>query len=264
MHEAVNDILDIRAQQPDRLSRMVVVSLVGHGVLLTTLYVMPAEWRGATPPRERVRMMISLDSGAPGPNSGGMTPISGRPVQTVAPPEPRPRVQPPPAAKVPEMIAPDPAAKLRDKARKPVDKPVEASASRKPTTGPDVKTGDARVNTGAAPIPFGGLSTMGGGGSGGVRLDVGDFCCPEYLETMIQRIQANWNKSQGASGRVVVKYTIQRDGTLTDVEVERPSNNYSLDSESRRALLYTKRLPPLPAQFTGPTLTVHLTFDYQR
>jgi hypothetical protein len=46
--------------------------------------------------------------------------------------------------------------------------------------------------------------------------------------------------------------------------VEKGTNNYLLDTEARRAILYTKQLPPLPAQFTEPSLTVHLTFDYVR
>ena len=45
---------------------------------------------------------------------------------------------------------------------------------------------------------------------------------------------------------------------------EKGTNNYLLDTEARRAILYTKQLPPLPAQFTEPSLTVHLTFDYLR
>ncbi len=31
-----------------------------------------------------------------------------------------------------------------------------------------------------------------------------------------------------------------------------------------RAMLLTRKLPPLPAAFTEPSLTVHLVFEYQR
>ena len=44
--------------------------------------------------------------------------------------------------------------------------------------------------------------------------------------------------------------------------VERPSGFLALDLAAERALLIT-RLPELPAQFPNPTLTVHVTFDYQ-
>jgi outer membrane biosynthesis protein TonB len=51
---------------------------------------------------------------------------------------------------------------------------------------------------------------------------------------------------------------------LVNVEVEKPSGNPLLDLESRKAVLSTKQLQPLPAQFDRPTLTVYLTFDYKR
>jgi len=147
--------------------------------------------------------------------------------------------------------------------RRKVDKPLDKSSSRTPTAGAEVKRGDARADTGAAPIPFGGLST-GGGGAGGVQINVGDFCCPEYIAAMNQRITENWNKNQGAAGITVMKFVIQRDGTITGVETDQPSRNPVLDLESRRALVTTRQLPPLPAAFTRPTLTVFLSFEYKR
>ncbi len=73
-----------------------------------------------------------------------------------------------------------------------------------------------------------GLTSGGGGGTGGY-LDVGNFCCPDYLITMRRLIQSNWNPRQGVAGSVVVKFTIQRDGRLTDVEVEERTGLPALD-----------------------------------
>jgi TonB family protein len=262
MREAVSDILDLRARQAEGLSRMVIVSLVAHGVLITALVLAPRSWTGfhaRVPPNV---MTISL-GGAPGEDTGGMTQLSARPVQTVAPPEPKARVETRPATKQPEMVAPDLSAKTKAKPPTKIDKSVEKSASRKPTSGEAVKPGDALANTRGQQIPFGGLSTSGGGGTG-ATLDVKDFCCPEYIVTMLQKIRANWSQQQGAEGHTIVKFTIRRDGMLTNVEVERGSGNAVLDLESRRAVLYTRQLPPLPAQFPEPYLTVHLDFGYQR
>jgi TonB family protein len=110
---------------------------------------------------------------------------------------------------------------------------------------------------------FGSGLTSGGGGTGGY-LDVGSLCCPDYLITMRRLIQSNWNARQGAEGSVVVMFVIQRDGRLTNVEVEVPSGMPALDLTAQRALLMTRQLPPLPAQFPDNTLTVHLRFNYQR
>lgn len=206
-------------------------------------------------------MMISLGPSGTA-DTGGMTAITSRPVQEETPPDAKP-VPAPPAAKVPEMT--EPAPEVKPKPLPPVKKPIEQSATRKPSTGPELKSGAARVLTPkAAEVPFGGLAERAGGSTGGPRLDVTNFCCPEYIETMTQRIRSNWDQQQGAAGQTLVKFTIRRDGMLTNVEVEKSSGNPLLDLESRRAVLNTRQLPPLPDQFTRPTLTVYLTFDYKR
>jgi TonB family protein len=93
---------------------------------------------------------------------------------------------------------------------------------------------------------------------------VQNFCCPEYLAQMVQKVRQNWNPNLGAGGQPVVKFTIRRDGVLTNVELEKPSGQDLLDLEARRAVLKTAQLPPLPREFTESSLTVHLTFDFKR
>lgn len=128
---------------------------------------------------------------------------------------------------------------------------------------PEARQGSAVAETGAtAGVAFAGLTTGGGGTSG--YLDVANFCCPEYLATMIQLIQRNWTAKQQVAGDTVVKYIIQRDGRLTNVEIERSSGYFALDQTAQRALLVTRQLPALPPQFTESTLTVHLTFRFER
>jgi TonB family protein len=61
-----------------------------------------------------------------------------------------------------------------------------------------------------------------------------------------------------------MKFTIQRNGTITAVQVEKPSGFVALDLAAQRALLLTQRVPTLPTEFPNPSLTVHLIFEYQR
>jgi TonB family protein len=265
VHEAVSDILVDRAREADGISRMVMLSLLGHGVLIAVLVLLPAAWRSGSVPADAAPMMITL-SGGTGPDAGGRTPIAGRAVQEVTPTV-KPRPDTPPAPKPPEMIAPNPAAKAPPKTPpKPTVKPSDKSSSRRPTSGPEVKTGDARADTGGAAIPFGGLTRPSGGGqpTGAAYTDYANFCCPAYLTQMTDLIKRNWNSNLGASGLVKVKFTIRRDGTLSDVQVEQPSNISLLDLESQRAVLKTHQLPALPREFTESTLTVHLYFEYHR
>jgi protein TonB len=262
MQEAVSSILIGRSREADGLSRMVLISLVVHGVLMTALVLVPRDWLRTQPEEQATPMMITLGPSGTA-DTGGMTAITSAPVQTESPDDAKAVTRP--AEKTPEMLAPAPEVKPKP-VEKPVAKPVEKSTTKKPSSGPEIKSGAARVVTpNAAQVPFGGLAErVGGTSAGGPRLDVANFCCPDYIETMTQRIRSNWDQRQGAAGQTVVKFTIRRDGMLANVEVEKSSGNPLLDLESRRSVLNTRQLPPLPAQFDRPTLTVYLTFDYLR
>jgi TonB family protein len=261
MREVVSEVLHSRREVADGLTRMVWFSLGAHLILVAAIALVPKDWFRPEPEPDLLRMTISL-GGSPGQDTGGMTQMSARPVQQVAPEQPKERFVEAPAPEAPKMTIPEPAAKPAPRPSR-VEKPVESSKGRKPTRGAEVQSGTSRVETGGAAVPFGGLSTSGGGGFG-AKLDVSDFCCPAYIQTMVQLIRANWNEKQGVAGRTFVKFTIRRDGMLTAVEVSQSSGNPILDLESRRAVLMTQRLPPLPAEFTRPTLTVNLQFDYSR
>ncbi|HSK11275.1 MAG TPA: energy transducer TonB, partial [Vicinamibacterales bacterium] len=138
----------------------------------------------------------------------------------------------------------------------------EEARGRTPTTGPQERFGAAMAQTGG--YEFGSGLTSGGGGGTGGSLDVGSFCCPDYLITMRRLIQTNWNARQGVEGSVVVKFVIQRDGRLTDVEIEERTGLPALDLTAERAIVMTRQLPPLPAAFPDRSLTVHLRFNYRR
>ena len=147
------------------------------------------------------------------------------------------------------MTLPDP----KQKPRTP-PKPTAASKDPKGTAagrGFETRAGTAQVETGAKGQGFG-LSSGGGGGDGGVRLDVETSAVPNTSSTCstasartgtsISRRQASWS----------MKYTIQRSGQITDIEVEASSGNPILDLASQRALMNTRTLAPLPAAFPGP------------
>ena len=108
-----------------------------------------------------------------------------------------------------------------------------------------------------------GLGLATGGGGTGSSLDVGDFCCPEYLGIMTRRIKENWDLRQGVAGTTVMRFTILRDGRSPTSA----SNNQRATcstSTAQRALQRVRQLPPLPAAYTFPTLTVYLKFEYLR
>ena len=205
-------------------------------------------------------MTISL-GGAPGPRTGGLTQAGGRTVQAPEPVEPVRRVETPPAAAPPPMALPNPRARTRPRTQRPETAPTDATA-RTPNTGRQPETGTSSTETRVRGQGFG-LSSSGGTG-GAVQLDVANFCCPEYIEQMVNAIHRNWAQNQGSVGTVMVKFRIQRNGVIDQVQVERPSGIVALDLAAQRALLVTKQLPPLPAAFPNQTLGVHMRFEYQR
>lgn len=259
MNEPATAVIIGRAREPGGLGRMVSVSVAAHAALFTALVLGGLMAPRADRDRQRIVMTISL-GGAPGPRSGGMTAMGGRPVQEQAPADvKRPEPVRPPAAKAPEMAVPLPDAK-RQPAKGARQAPEEARG-RTPTRGEEVRPGTAVAETGAKGLGFG-LST-GGGGAGGY-LDVANFCCPEYISTMIDLIQRRWQSRQGVAGATLMKFTIQRNGTLANIEVEKTSGFQVLDMQAQRALMGTRQIPALPAAYTESSLTVHLWFDYQR
>lgn len=260
--DVVAHALVARGREPEGFRRMVAVSLAVHVVGLVGLVLTPESWRRPATPDETVAMVISL-GGAPGPRAGGMTAMGGRPVQQVREQEPtRPEPVRAPAAREPEMVVPTREAPPRPTPRQPEPTRTapQESRGRTPTEGAEVRAGSAIAQTGGSGIGFG-LST-GGGGTGG-EINLGDFCCPEWLTTMLQLIQRNWNSKQQVAGATTVRFTVQRDGSITDVEVARSSGYAVLDLTAQRALLTTK-LPPLPAAYPNPQLTINLNFEYQR
>lgn len=257
--DAVTPILVERAAMRGGLWPRVGMSALLHVLVLPIVLI----WMVANPdeqPAPTAVMSISL-GGAPGPRSGGMTPMSARAAEA-APPTPRPVPVAPAPAKAPEMALPRTDTRKPPPRETPKQAPDDAKG-RTAATAPEARQGSAVAETGAATgAAFAGLTTGGGGTSG--YLDVANFCCPDYLATMIQLIQRNWSAKQQVDGDTLIKYTIHRDGRLTDVEIEKSSGYFALDQTAQRALLVTRRLPPLPPQFTESTLTVHLIFRYER
>jgi TonB family protein len=262
----VSDVLRDRMHEPAGLQGMAVASVLAHAAIAALVVLAPGVWFGRAADPPHTVMTITLGGGTPGPENGGMTTMSGRPIQEQAPPVVKPpREAPaPPAPKAPAMTLPRPGSVPLKRQPPAVAQAPDDAHGRAPTRGAEVSAGSALAETGVRGQGFG-LSTGGGASSGSAGwLDVADFCCPDYLALMVQRIRSNWNPQAETPGDVVVKFTIQRSGALTDTEVEQSSGYAALDLNARRALASTRQLPALPDAFPNATLTVHLRFQYTR
>jgi protein TonB len=90
-----------------------------------------------------------------------------------------------------------------------------------------------------------------------------------YVEAVQRRISGNWLQSSvdpsvGTAPRVVVTFTIMRDGTVTNAQITHSSNNYSVDNSALRAVRDSSPLDRLPGGYTGPSVNVEFWFDFHR
>jgi len=102
-------------------------------------------------------------------------------------------------------------------------------------------------------------------GLSGMRSDE-VFEYPYYLRLMVDKISRNWiNPYSGREESVVatVFFRVGRDGTVSDARVETSSGVASFDRAALRAVYSSNPLPPLPADYNEPQLTVHLDFEYK-
>jgi len=251
MNGSTTDVIVARSHDVDRLSTMVMWSVVAHIVVTAAVVFIPHPKADLAP---KSVMTITI-GGAPGPRTG-MTQMGARAVQAPEP-EPVKRAETAPAPKA-EMTLPDPKLKPRPQ---PKNAPKEAAA-KTVSTGAEPQEGTAKAETRVRGQGFG-LSSAGGGGTGGVTVDAVNFCCPDYIATMAELVKQTWNGNQGRTGLTTMMFTIRKDGVIEGIQVEKPSGFPPLDAEATRALRYT-RLPPLPSRYPNPTLTVHLEFVYER
>jgi TonB family protein len=99
----------------------------------------------------------------------------------------------------------------------------------------------------------------------------GDFGAlfPWYVTAVQQRISGNWlqstiNPSMQYAPRMVVDFTILRDGTITNVQVVQSSNDSSVDTSAVRAVQNSSPLTRLPGEYRGSSVNVTFWFDYRR
>jgi TonB family protein len=86
-----------------------------------------------------------------------------------------------------------------------------------------------------------------------------------YLNVILTRISESWLDpylGQATKLTATVVFVIERDGSVKEVKLEKTSGDRAYDNSATRALLVLDRLPPLPPEFTGPRLKLHLEFEH--
>lgn len=214
--------------------------------------------------------LVSLPSGAPGPAASTPQPKSAAPAPAPAPAPAKPKA----AIKIPERptskaAKPKPVAKPPAKPKAEEPKPDDSSDSREDTSAAGKEASPAQA-AGSAPVAglaAGGEGVPGATGAGGAggMLDDATFQYGWYLSNMSSIFSRNWTRpikpDLDRTLRAVVHFRIQKDGHLTEIVLEQPSGDASLDRSALRAIQDSNPLPPLPYQYGKDSLGVRFFFD---
>lgn len=94
----------------------------------------------------------------------------------------------------------------------------------------------------------------------------GSFPYTWYVFAIKKGLDTHWNITGGFNRRIYsqVVFTINRDGTLTEIGLEESSKNSIFDQAAVRAVKESDPFPPLPEDFQEPILKVHVRFTVKR
>ena len=92
----------------------------------------------------------------------------------------------------------------------------------------------------------------------------------DYAQSMVSRIRVNWYNNMpqliqtGLKGVVTIRFTIQRDGRITDVTLLNSSGVPPYDFAAKKAIELSSPLNPLPNDFPNATERVTCMFFYNQ
>ncbi|HMD10411.1 MAG TPA: TonB family protein [Candidatus Acidoferrum sp.] len=173
-------------------------------------------------------------------------------------PKPKPPEPPTPAEKVPVF---------KNEKPKPITHKSKVDEPKVPPPDNAVdygKHGSPDLPTGYAPTPGGGSGPVSVKGQGG-----GDFASRYgwYIEAVRRSVGQNWLQTTidppvraARQAHCVMTFRINRDGTVSNVQMSQSSGNLSMDNSARRALDGI-HFGPLPNEYSGNSVDVIFDFD---
>ncbi len=246
------------ARTHDPFRQMLAWSSVMHGLLFAAIVLASYFQPSARLLPEPVGEFINISLGQSGPVPG----MSGapQPVPVTPDPEPEPESEPEPPKKEPTVVRPT--TEQRDELPSPEAQVKKPPRFEKPKQDSGLRGKDAASAQSADLKTAPGIPGLGlGGASGGSPFD-GDFQYDYYASQMYTKIHQHWQHTvvQGKNVHTIVQFTIQRNGEVTDVEVERSCGVRLLDRGAMRAVILASPLPPLPNSLLRDQQRVHLQF----
>jgi len=145
---------------------------------------------------------------------------------------------------------------------KPKPTPVTPPKVQQPVPQNKAQYGEQAANN--LPRAVQGVSTPGP-----TSITQGDFGSrfPWYVDAINRKMQQTWNKAEvdprtPKGTRIFLDFTIHRDGTTSDVKVERSSGSSTLDRSCMRAVQRVDTFGALPGGYSGSSLNVSYYCEY--
>jgi TonB family protein len=91
-----------------------------------------------------------------------------------------------------------------------------------------------------------------------------------YLQRILAAVRRNWmavipeSARLGRQGKVLVRFTITRDGSLQKFEISMQSGTDALDKAAVAGISASQPFPPLPPEFKAGWIRLQLTFRYNQ
>lgn len=137
-----------------------------------------------------------------------------------------------------------------------------------PTYKPSGSNSGSSTGSKGASASRGGTGNYGNPGPGNPngRPGIDTIAAPDfgpYMRDLQRRIKMNWDPPKGnESKRVVLMFKIAKDGRLLSCTVHKSSGLPAADNAAINAVKLTAPFKPLPANFSGPSVDIQFTFDY--
>jgi len=248
MRDRVAEVFAQRNALDRGVSSAVAISLLFH-VGLTALAVYAA--LHATAPRPATMVSIQFAK-MPQPATAVTRPRTTAQKPKILEPkiiEPKPRIVEP----KPSTQKTPPKVEKNTVPFSPFGRSTKKGSETPPAAKPVEPPPPAAATSTSVDVPVGGSAVTG--------LEGGDFPYTLYIQGMQRKIGSNWFRPQLASGAAtIIYYRIQRDGTISEVNIETSSGNGTFDRAALSAVRSSSPLNPLPFAYSGTYLGVHLTF----
>jgi protein TonB len=254
------DILD----RPEPLAKPFWVSLTLHVVIMSGLLA------GAWVDRHRILMgspkgggiggmLVNPVATIPLPNRGPANPVASD-TQSQVPTPPTPKEKPKP---LPKVKAPPPDAIPLKSERAPAKRMAEVQPQPQPNKFREQqKYSESQLYSPTGQRASSPMYQMPNGG-GGVGLGDNSPFGEQfgyYANIIRDNIARAWKPATSGKVSVVVTFTIQRNGSVTNVKVTTGSGNQTMDFSAQRAVM-DANLPPLPPTFPRNQADVEMKFE---